>query len=188
MPAFPSDPRPEPPDPSTRLRLVHRLALVSWILPLVVAVGLFTWAAVRTPRPTRPADFGDLDGVVAFLAGVALLIVCVPYAIVAAFVRTGRRWAVIALASVSGIQGLGQLLPVVDWARQTYLTMPRGGPGRSEVMWLLLAAGYTVGLIVTAYLGTRLAIEMSAPKHRPGGFAVVPVTDTEIASPTKRAA
>ena len=188
MTAFPSHARSEPPGPGTRLRLVHGLALSSWVLPLVVAVGLFTWAALRTPRPTRPADFGDLDGVVAFLAGVALLIVCVPYAIVAAFVRTGRRWAVIALASISGIQGLGQLLPVVDWVRQSYLTMLRGGAGGSEVLWLLLATGYTVGLIMTAYLGTRLAIEMSAPKHRPGGFAVVPVTVAEFASSTKRAA
>jgi hypothetical protein len=170
-----------------RLRTVHRLATAAWLGPFLCALGLFAWEALRTPPAWSHQSFIG-DGAVAVLGGFALLVLCVPYAILAALVRAERRWAVIALATVAGLQWVAQFFVFLHQALVAYRLQEHGLSSGRTLTWLLLNGTYTTVLFLTAYLGTKLAVEMGASRSRPGGFTVVMTSASEGASPTKRAA
>jgi hypothetical protein len=173
-----------------RLRSLHRLATLLWAGPLLTAIGLFVWVAVRTPPPRATLNIiGDTDGILAILTGILLLVVCVPYAILAALVRAERRWAVIALEVLAALQGAAQLYPVIALAIFVYQAGPDRLPVEPQTACLEVMGGYTLGLFATARHAGKLANEMRGPRRQPGGFPVVPLPrDPHGGAPTKRAA
>jgi len=170
-----------------RLKTVHRLATAAWVGPFLCAIVLFAWAGLRTPPAWSHQSFIGA-GAIAVVGGFFLLVLCVPYAILAALVRAERRWAVIGLATVAGLQWVVQFFVFLYQALVAYRLREHGISSNGPLIWLLLNGAYTTLLLLTAYLGTKLAVDMGASRSRPGGFAVVMTSQRDGASPAKRAA
>lgn len=172
------------------LKPVHRLATLLWAGPLLTAIGLFTWAAVRTPRRIPHSIFGDGDAVFAVIAGTLLLVACVPYAILAGLVRAERRWAVVTLGTVAGLHGGVHVYFLLAAAAAMYRASSEGVAVAPQVKWLAVTLGYTIGLFSAAYSCKKLSREMVRPRRQaPGGFPVVMRPRPEGTGPAaKRAA
>ena len=128
--------------PLPTLPAVHRLATVAWLLPFLVAVWLVAWGCFDPDGPPRRRTLlAGADGILAVMAGGALLAGCIPYLILSSCVRARQRWAPIALAAVAGLHGAVQLYPVVQLGRFIYGGVLHGEPAAPrDLFWFLLTA------------------------------------------------